>query len=514
MITSMPHPSPFQSANKGLRLVSIMILAVLLIGSISAAQTQPAQQAPRADQSLLALAAQQPARTVSVIVRLAEQASGVEPQINALGGRITDELSIIHSLAVELPAASILQLAHNRNISWISADGTVTNSICFECISAANLTNTYIQAIQADKVWAQGYQGQGIGVAVVDSGVNFQGDLYTIMGRNRVTGNVGFNSGYNITTFDAYGHGSHVAGIIGGNGRASNGKYIGVAPQVNIINVKVSDDLNNGAGTASSVVKGLQWILNNKAAYNIRVVNISINSDANESYHVNPIDAAAEILWNKGIVVVTSSGNRGRGTVYPPANDPYVITVGASDDKGTADVGDDKVASFSAFGKTIDGLSKPDLIAPGTNIVSLIGNLGMGLPAEHPQNIVTGTYFRMSGTSVSAPMVAAAAALILQREPGLTPDQVKYRLKSTANKSWPAYTTRTAGAGILDVYAALNTATTRSANANVVPSQLISGDLSATNETSVNWTSVNWTSVNWTSVNWTSVNWSSDYWGE
>jgi serine protease AprX len=486
-----------------------MLLAVLLVGSISAGQLRPAQAAARADQGLLTLAAQQPTRTVSVIIRLAEQAGGIEQQIRTLGGRVTSDLSIIRSVVAELPAGAILTLAQDSTIFWISPDSTVTNSACLECISAANLTNTYIQAIQADKAWAQGYQGQGVGVAVVDSGVNFQTDLYTIMGRNRVVSGVAYNRGYNTTTFDAYSHGSHVAGIIGGNGRASNGKYIGVAPQVNIINVKVSDDLNNGAGTASSVVKGLQWILNNKAAYNIRVVNISINSDTSESYHVNPIDAAAEILWNNGIVVVTSSGNRGESAVYPPANDPFVITVGASDDKGTAAIGDDSVATFSAYGTTADGFSKPDLVAPGKNIVSLMGNMGMGLPAAHPRNVVDLTYFRMSGTSVSAPMVAAAAALLLQREPSLTPNQVKYRLKATANKGWPAYSVRTAGAGILDVYAALNTATTQSANANLAASRLITGDVSGTNQTSVNWTSVNWTSVNWTSVNW-----SSDYWGE
>ena len=504
MIFAVPQSPASQQASKTMRLIACMLLVLLLTGGISAGQLRPAPDMPRADQGLLALAAQQPARTVSVIVRLAEQASGIEQLIRASGGRVTSDLAIIRAVAAELPAGAVARLAHDRAVRWISPDSGATSSACLECISDANLTNTYIRAIQADKVWAQGYQGQGIGVAVVDSGVNFQTDLYTVMGRNRVAGNAGFNNGYNITTFDAYSHGSHVAGIIGGNGRSSNGKYIGVAPQVNIINVKVSDDLNNGTGTASSVVKGLQWILYHKSLYNIRVVNISINSSTNESYHVNPIDAAAEILWNNGIVVVASSGNRGQGAVYPPANDPFVISVGASDGKGTAAIGDDSVASFSAYGKTIDGFAKPDLVAPGKNIISLLGNQGMGLPAQHPQNIVDLTYFRMSGTSVSAPMVAAAAALLLQREPGLTPNQVKYRLMATANKGWPAYSASTAGAGILDVYAALNTSTSQSANANTAVSRIITGDTSTTN----------WTSVNWTSVNWTSVNWTSDYWGE
>ena len=217
-------------------------------------------------------------------------------------------------------------------------------------MDTSKLANAYISAIRADKVWnTKPYiQGQGIGVAVIDSGINPNGDLYTNMGVNRQVADIRFNSDYNQSPSDGYGHGTHVASIIGGDGSESSGKYIGVAPMVNIINVKVSND--DGSAMMKDVVQGLQWVLENKDKYNIRVVNISLNSAVAESYNTSPLDAAVEILWFNGIVVVVSAGNKGSGTIYPPANDPFVITVGAVDDKGTAAITDDELASFSAYG--------------------------------------------------------------------------------------------------------------------------------------------------------------------
>src|SRR4030095_9153904 len=150
------------------------------------------------------------------------------------------------------------------------------------------------------------------------------------------------------------------------------GKYIGVAPMVNIINVKVSND--NGSATMADVGAGVPWVLQKKDAYNIRVVNISLNSTVAESYNTSPLDAAVEVLWFNKIVVVVSAGNRGSGAIYPPANDPFIITVGATDDKGTASLSDDSLASFSAFGQTSDGFQKPDLVAPGVNITARLVN--------------------------------------------------------------------------------------------------------------------------------------------
>jgi len=285
----------------------------------------------------------------------------------------------------------------------------------------------------------------------------------------------------------------------------------------NIINVKVSND--DGSARMKDVVLGLQWVLQHKDTYNIRVINLSLNSTDAESYNSSPLDAAVEIIWFNGVVVVVSSGNKGNGAIYPPANDPFVITVGAVDDKGTAAITDDVVASFSAYGNSENGTIKPDLVAPGTNIIARLVNQNMGLAQAHPANKVGTQYFKMSGTSMAAPMVAGAVALLLRDEPNLTPDQVKYRLMATANKSWNGYKDSKAGAGYLDIYAAVKGTTSKSANTGSMPSQLLSTgsqpvSWGSVGWESVGWESVGWESVGWESVGWESVGWESDYWGK
>ncbi len=498
------------------------VFALLILPFLLGAPGSITLPTPRAQPELLALAAQNPDATFGIIVQKTTRDSSVENAVIALQGRVTPDLWIINGFAAELKGRDIPTLARAAEVRWVSLDAPVHKTDCGDCTTTSNLTNVYIKATNANKVWST-YQGQGIGVAVVDSGVNWQTDLYTISGVNRVVANVAYNNGYNQTTFDNFGHGSHVAGVIGGNGRMSNGTYIGVAPQVNIINVKVSDDLNYGQGTAKSVIQGLQWILQNKYAFNIRVVNLSINSAVAESHDTNPIDAAVEVLWFNKIVVIVSAGKTSAGALYPPANDPFVITVGSVDDQGTAGLGDDLVSSFSAYGKTEDGIVKPDLVAPGRNIVSLMGNSSGSLPTKYPDHIVSyngaPVYFRISGTSAAAPIVAGAAALLLQSNPNLNPDQVKYRLMATANKGWPGYSPTKAGAGYLDVYAAITQTPTGSANTGVRVSNLLTTGSnpvtgSSINWNSINWNSINWNSINWNSVSWTSINWNSDYWGQ
>jgi serine protease AprX len=475
---------------------SLLVLLTLLAALAPLARaTNPVT---RAQPALLALAAEQPASQVAVIVQKLAQDTSVERMVSQLGGAVTMDLHIINAFAATLSVEAAIQLAQADGVRWVSLDAPVVHpTACTPCVSPTNLKNAYIRTIGADRVWKEGpgyLQGQGVGVAVVDSGITDQVDFYTPAGGDRVIAATTFNDDANRTPFDGYGHGTHVAGIIGGDGELSGGGYIGVAPMVNLINVKVSN--NNGGATASNVIHGLQWINDYKAIYNIRIVNLSLNSSVSASYNTDPIDAAVEILWFNKIVVVTSAGNTGNGNLYPPANDPFVITVGATDDRGTASLSDDVMASFSAYGKTSDGFAKPDLVAPGTNIVSLLPTwTSSALAAAHPDHIVGQYYFRMSGTSMAAPVVAGAAALLLQDEPNLTPDQVKYRLKATAH---PFDTSTRAGAGYLDIYAAIHGTTTQSANTNISASKLLrKGN----------------TPVTCNSVNWNSVNWNSDYWG-
>jgi serine protease AprX len=492
---------------------------------------------------LLQKVSEEPNARLSIIVQKTLKDDSVEKTVRNLGGIVTKDLSIINAFAAELPASAINQLGQSGDVRWISLDSpTIKSSVCTGCVDTTPLTNTYDVDIRANQVWNKTVngvqqpwlQGNGIGVAVIDSGVKLLSDFNNTSGASRVVTQQKFNSNTNSQA-DNYGHGTHVAGIIGGNGQLSNGTYVGIAPAVNLINLKVSDDV--GAATASDIVSGLQWVLQNKDTYNIRVVNISMNSSVKQSYNVDPLCAAAEILWFNGIVVVVSAGNTGTADLYPPANDPFVITVGAVDDKGTTkdskgnfSVADDTVASFSSYGKDETGNVKPDLVAPGKSIVSTMASNGATLVQQHPANQVNNYYFMMSGTSMSAPIVAGAVALLLQSEPNLNPDQVKYRLKATALQSaargswdtrakWTNYNATTAGAGYLDIYAAVTqTSILGTTNTALPASQLLwTGSTPVTwgsaNWSSVNWSSVNWSSVNWSSVNWSSVNWSSDYWG-
>jgi serine protease AprX len=501
------------SSLNGRRRVSTCIAVALLLTFLAALIPIVPQLdlAPRAQPELIALAQRQPLTTIGVIVRKDDSGVDLEQRVAQLGGTITLDLHIINAFAARLPARQALALARMDGVRWVSLDApAVEPSLCTACVDTTNLKNAYNSAIGADKLWNAGpkyLQGQGVGVAVVDSGINPIGDYYTTMGVPRLVKSVRFNNGYNQGVFDGYGHGQHVAGIVGGNGRLLAGTYIGVAPMVNLINVKVSDD--TGSANASNVVAGLQWVNDNRAAYNIKVVNLSLNSSVAESYHTNPINAAVEILWFNKVTVVVSAGNIGKNSLFPPANDPFVITVGATDDRGTLSTSDDVLASYSGYGKTTDGVQKPDLVAPGTNIVSLRVPGGSVLDRQHPDHIVDGGYFRMSGTSMSAPMVSGSIALLLQSEPNLTPDQVKYRLMATAR---PFADKNRAGAGYLNIYAAVNTATSQSANTGVPVSQLLTSGSDAVNWNSVNWNSVNWNSVNWNSVNWNSVNWNSVNW--
>jgi serine protease AprX len=205
----------------------------------------------------------------------------------------------------------------------------------------------------------------------------------------------------------------------------------------------------------------------------------------------------------------------GIGVLYPPANDPFVITVGATDGRGTADPGDDTVAGFSSYGITQDLRFKPDLVAPGVGIVSLNSGPDGVLYQQHPANREEGYrgaehYFRMTGTSMSAPMVAGTVALLLQDEPHLTPDQVKYRLMSTARPVRGSG----AGAGQVDAYAAVMGNSTSSANTGRLASLLIVLNGLPLLWDSTSWNTVNWSTVNWNTVNWSTVNWNADYWDD
>src|SRR5262249_55953660 len=298
-----------------------------------------------------------------------------------------------------------------------------------------------------------GLDGTGVGVAIIDSGVFNHDDLQKASGSgSRIVYSESFVPG-DPSTNDAYGHGTHVAGILAGNGHDSpsgyNTKYIGIAPNANIINLRVLDA--SGAGTDSQLIAAIQRAIQLKDTYNIRVINLSLGRRVFESYSLDPVCQAVEAAWQSGIVVVVAAGNAGRdnslgtqgyATINAPGNDPNVITVGATKTNGTPSRLDDTVTSYSSKGPTLlDHVVKPDLVAPGNRIVSLaspgsnlvtsLTSLDIQAPTICVLGICTtgpGKYLRLSGTSMATPIVAGAAALMVQKDPTLTPDTIKARM--------------------------------------------------------------------------------------
>lgn len=269
------------------------------------------------------------------------------------------------------------------------------------------------------------FDGRGIRVALIDSGVANVPDLH-----NRVVARVDFTEERH--GLDTYGHGTHMAGLIAGDGTSSAGVWKGAAPGADLISLKVASW--NGATDTSSVIAALRWVVTNKARYNIRVVNLSFGTDGMQSYRSDPLDRAVERAWEAGIVVVTSAGNLGplAGSVSKPGDDPRVLTVGAYDDANTLLTDDDRIAAFSGRGPTRDGFAKPDVVAPGVSIVSTRAP-DSTVDTFRSAARLDANYFKGTGTSQAAAIVSGVVARVLQANPRLTPDQVKGIVISTAN---------------------------------------------------------------------------------
>jgi len=432
-----------------------------------------------------------PDELVQVIVQYQHQATEHHHQaIRDRGGSLRARLDSIKAAAYSIPASRLREIAEGPDVVYISPDRAVGATMD---VAAA--------AVNATVAYSNGYTGSGIGVAVIDGGImDSHPDIQDASGKSRVVYAESFNLSGGNDYYDRFGHGTHVAGVLGGDASASTGSmytrtFRGIAPKIQFVNLKVLD--LNGAGTDSMVISAIQRAIALKSTYNIRVINLSLGRAVFESYTLDPLCQAVEAAWKAGIVVVAAAGNMGRGvsgapngygTITAPGNDPYVITVGAMKTMGTASRSDDLIASYSSKGPTaVDHIVKPDIVAPGNRIVSTIP-AGLALTNSYPGNKVMNSYyiaggftqgsdyyFQLSGTSMAAPMVSGAAALLLQSSPNLTPDQVKARLMHTASKSFPTtsvatdpvtgaiYTSQydifSVGAGYLDISAALASTT-------------------------------------------------------
>ncbi len=380
-------------------------------------------------------------QTVRVIVQYKQVPTEAHyATMKGRGGLLHTKLHMIKGAAFTIPVSALPALEADPEIASVSLDHPMKV-----------LDETTDVATGVPSAWSAGYTGAGVTVAVIDSGINdTHPDLHNSNGTSRVVYHQDFTGTPTTNSsggkYDLYGHGTHVAGIIGGNGSLSGGQYQGVAPAVSFVDLRALDQ--NGAGTDSTVIAAIQEAIALQNTYNIRVINISLGRGIFVSYTQDPLCQAVEAAWKSGIVVVVAAGNYGRlsvngsngyGTVTAPGNDPFVLTVGATKSNGSTYASAETLASFSSKGPTTyDHIVKPDMVAPGNDIVSLSAP-GATLEGLYPLEQVAGTdgnndYFTLSGTSMATPAVVGAAALLLQEQSTLTPDQVKARLMQTASK--------------------------------------------------------------------------------
>jgi serine protease AprX len=449
------------------------------------------REAPKAPISETAANTQmEEARRELIAAKVAPDLRGIDPnaeldvivQFNDLPGEATlasvradagqekRTFAFIRAAVYRVRGGSIESLAFNPRVAYVTPNRDLKPTA----------SSDEMEAVQAPLAWQSGWDGSGIGIAVIDSGIRPHSDLNDpATGDSRVVYNETLRPGETASN-DGYGHGTHVAGIIAGNGASTTqADRRGVAPKANLINLAVLGA--DGSGTDTEAILAIDRAIALKDQYNIRVINLSLGRQVFESHTLDPLCQAARRAWEAGIVVVAAAGNQGRnnsqgtkgyGTIGSPGNSPYVITVGAMRTRGTASRVDDRKASFSSKGPTaIDHVVKPDLVAPGDGVVSLSAP-GSALYNARPARRIGSFYFKMSGTSMATPVVSGAVALLLQKEPNLTPDQVKARLMKTAYKVFPTtsswtdsatgitytkqYDIFTVGAGYLDISAALS----------------------------------------------------------
>jgi serine protease AprX len=414
--------------------------------------------------------------TVEVLVRFQKKPGLSERSlVRALGGREGRQLGSSRWMAVRIPGRAVAGLARRANVEFVAIDAPMSPSMD-------------VSRAAADEPPAgepeSALKGAGVTIAIVDSGVAPHPDIATLLAAVDVVGQD--PPAVTESGIDPHGHGTHVAGIMVGDGsRSPDGRLRGLAPEAGLVSVRVLD--GEGHGRSSDVLAGLNWVVQNKDTFGIRVLNLSLGHPVYEPPENDPLVQAVEAAWDAGIVVVCSAGNTGasgHGTISSPCNSRKVITVGALNAWHTPDTADDTVTTYSSRGPTLGELvAKPDLLAPGNRVVSL-RSPDSHLDLAYPERRVAGDpaspdvldYFELSGTSMASPMVAATAALMIEQEPSLNPASVKARLMLSTRKA-AVSDPFTTGAGALDILAALRTTGTVAAAPSpaVIPSHETGG---------------------------------------
>ncbi len=327
----------------------------------------------------------------------------------------------------------------------------------------------YPALIGADTLQRAGITGKGVTIAMLDTG--FWNDATQFYGTRILATRDVTNGGTGAVKGDPYGHGTHITSIAASGAQNLAGQYLGIAPKANLVIVRAFDGY--GAGRYVDVISGINWIVANKAKYNIRVLNLSLGAPPQSYYWDDPLNQAVMAAWKAGIVVVAAAGNEGPEpmTIGVPGNVPYVITVGALTDNGTPyNATDDKLASFSSTGPTFEGFVKPELVSPGGHIAASMSSSSYLANIDPDSMKLLQQMFTMSGTSQATAVASGVVALMLQDDPSLTPDTVKCRLMAAARPAVKsngklAYSVFQQGAGLINAVDAVNSAATNCANA-------------------------------------------------
>jgi serine protease AprX len=470
-----------------------------------------------------------PAASASPLDTVIITATGLLNPVTAVlkvGGTILTQFHLINGVEALVPTALEPVLSAIPGIT-VTPDASVNVQSTPQSTGPHTPSDMFLQETGAGQLASQGDTGQGVTVAVVDTGIDNLPDF-----SGRLLGGVDLTGG-NSPFQDSYGHGTFVAGLIAGNGASSNGQYSGEAPGARLVSIKVAG--LSGITHLSTLITGLQWAVDHQSLYGIRILNLSLGYQSRQSTVTNPLDQAVQAVWNSGITVVTSAGNAGPfdGTILSPGDDPLVITVGALDDMATPSTADDEMNNFSSVGPTTrDGWAKPDLVTSGRSVVSLAAP-GSAIANQYPSARVGPANLVGSGTSFSTAIASGAAALVLADNPGITPNEVKARLLGTTAPG-PVGNPFVDGHGALDAYAA---ATAGPMDFNQSATGLVGALLGATVSLSpggsadtwnlnlwsglsvsqgsgggANWNGLSWSGADWNGWAWTSRAWNNGGW--
>lgn len=441
-------------------------------------------------------------------------------------GHLDRDLKLISGVALDMPGSKLKLLASVPGL-------TITPDAPAHPTGSFSSKQLWVPNTGIDKLWNAPVSSGSTKtqsdlaaptIAVVDSGVDTSkaADFGA-----RVVQQVNLCTLPNNSPGDGRGHGTFVAGIAAGQAAG----YAGASPMSNIVSLDVMDD--TGTARTSDVIAAAQWIITNKDKYNIKVANFSMHSSSSTSFTTDPLDKAVEKLWFAGVTVVAAAGNYGlpngpSGVLYAPGNDPFVITVGAADMSGNPSPNNDTAPSWSAYGYTNDGFSKPEVSADGRYMVGPIP-MSSTLAVQKAANIVAPGYIQLSGTSFAAPIVSGIAAQILARNPTWTPDQIKGALMEGAR---PTPSALPGSLGVGEVNAIKSVLTTSPPNPNKALDQFLTADPAggtlpvfnsnnweSTVKANVSWDAVSWSDVSWgdsslAAVSWSDVSWSDVSWAD